>query len=159
MGIKVRQMQKQDLQQLSEIYTIVYQKFDVGERWTPESSKELLSYWFDKQPDLALVAEFDEKIVGAFVAGVKPWWDGNHLVDGEIFVHPDYQKKGIGTELSKAIYKIALEKYKVVRFDTYTFKKTNFPLSWYKSQGFTENKEWAMIEGDVKSILSNLEKE
>ena len=158
MAIKIRLMEKQDIQQLSEIYTLVYQKFDIGEKWTVESSKELLDYWFNRQPDLAFVAEFNDKIVGAFVAGIKPWWDGNHLVDGEVFVHPDYQKKGIGTELSKALYKKAIEKYNVVSFDTYTFKKTKFPLNWYKSQGFIENPDWVMIEGDLKSILPDLDK-
>ena len=74
MVVNIREMRKEDLGRLSEIYAIVYQKFDVGEKWTSESSKKLLSYWFDRQPDLVIVAEFNEKVVGAFVAGVKPWW-------------------------------------------------------------------------------------
>ncbi len=158
MDIKIRPMQKEDLQQLAEVYSVVYQKFDIGERWTPGTAKRLLSYWFDKQPDLAFVAEFDGEVVGAFVAGIKPWWDGNHISDGEIFVHPDHQKQGIATKLSIALYEKALKKYKVVSFDTYTFKKTKFPLSWYLSQGFIQNEEWTMILGDVKSILSRLKK-
>ncbi|MBS3169169.1 GNAT family N-acetyltransferase [Candidatus Woesearchaeota archaeon] len=151
-------MQKEDLRQLAEIYSIVYQKFDIEERWTSESAKRLLSYWFDKQPDLAFVAEFNGKVVGAFIAGIKPWWDGNHLSDGEIFVHPDYQKKGIATKLSVALYEKALQKYNVISFDAYTFKKTKFPLSWYLSQGFVQNKEWIMISGDVKGIVSKLKR-
>lgn len=151
-------MQKEDLRQLAEIYSIVYQKFDIEERWTSESAKRLLSYWFDKQPDLAFVAEFNGKVVGAFIAGIKPWWDGNHLSDGEIFVHPDYQKKGIATKLSVALYEKALQKYNVISFDAYTFKKTKFPLSWYLSQGFVQNKEWIMISGDVKDIVSKLKR-
>lgn len=156
MDIKIRQMRKEDLQQLAEIYTIVYQKFDIGERWTAETAKKLLTYWFDKQPDLAFVAEFNGQVVGAFVAGIKPWWDGNHISDGEIFVHPDFQKRGIATKLSIALYKKALEKYKVVSFDAYTFKKTKFPLSWYLSQGFIQNEDWTIISGDIKTILSKL---
>ena len=151
-------MRKEDLQQLAEVYALVYQKFDIGEKWTVETAKKLLFHWFDKQPDLAFVAEFDAQVVGAFVAGIKPWWDGNHISDGEIFIHPDYQKKGIATKLSIALYEKALEKYKVVSFDAYTFKKTKFPLSWYLSQGFIQNEDWAMISGNVKSILSKLKK-
>jgi len=158
MEIKIRQMRKEDLQQLAEIYSVVYQKFDVGERWTVKTAKKLLSHWFDKQPDLAFVAEYESKVIGAFVAGIKPWWDGNHISDGEIFVHPDYQKQGIATKLSIALYEKALEKYKVISFDTYTFKKTEFPLSWYLSQGFIQNEDWTMIFGNVKSILSKLKK-
>ena len=118
----------------------------------------MLSYWFDKQPDLAFVAESNKKIVGAFVSAIKPWWDGNHLFDGEVFVHPDYQKQGIASKLSITLYEKALKKYKVVGFDAYTFKKTKFPLSWYLSQGFIQNEDWTMISGDVKFILSKLKK-
>ncbi len=156
---KIRQMRKNDLQQLAEIYVAVYKKFDIGEKWTIRTAKKLLSYWFGKQPDLAFVAEFNGQVVGAFVAGIKPWWDGNHISDGEIFVHPDYQKKGIATKLSIALYKKALKKYKVVSFDAYTFKKTKFPLNWYLAQGFMQNKDWTMISGDVKYILAKLRKQ
>jgi len=58
--------------------------------------------------------------------------------------------------LSQVMYEKALRKYDVTSFDTYTFKKTTFPLSWYKSQGFIVNPDWVMIAGDVKSVLSNL---
>lgn len=158
MQINIRKMQSEDIQQLAEIYVLVYKECDVGEKWTIETANKLLSYWFDKQPDLAFVAECDGKTVGAFVAGIQPWWDGNHLSDGEIFVHPSYKNKGIGTKLSIILYKKAVQKYNVVTFDTFTFKKTEFPLRWYLSQGFRQNEEWTIISGNVKSILSKLEK-
>jgi len=151
-------MQKADLQRLAEIYVDVYTAFDVGERWTTATAKQLLSYWLDKQPDLAFVAAYENKIVGAFLSGIKPWWDGNHLFDGELFVHPDYQKKGIGTELSKALYQKAVETYNVTHFDAHTFRKTEFPLKWYKAQGFMVNEDWVMISGDVKKVMGKLRK-
>jgi len=158
MNIKIRQMKKSDLQRLSEVYTVVYKKFDIGEKWTKETSERLLSYWLEKQPDLAFVAEYDGQVIGAFVAGIKPWWDGNHISDGELFVHPNFQKLGVATKLSIALYEKALKKYEAVNFDAYTFKKTKFPLSWYLSQGFIQSKEWTMISGNVNSILSELKK-
>jgi GNAT superfamily N-acetyltransferase len=158
METKIRIMRKQDLQQLAEIYTEVYRQFDVGEHWTPQTARSLLSYWLNKQPDLAFVAECDRQVVGGIVAGIKPWWDGNHLADGEMFVHPNYQRHGIGRKLSIALYERALKKYQVTSFDAYTFKKTKFPLSWYKSQGFIVNPDWAMISGDVKSVLSKIKR-
>ena len=151
-------MKKSDLQRLSEVYTVVYKKFDIGEKWTKETSERLLSYWLEKQPDLAFVAEYDGQVIGAFVAGIKPWWDGNHISDGELFVHPNFQKLGVATKLSIALYEKALKKYEAVNFDAYTFKKTKFPLSWYLSQGFIQSKEWTMISGNVNSILSELKK-
>lgn len=151
-------MKKADLLELAKIYVAVYKAFDVGERWTVKTAEKLLAHWFERQPDLAFVAEYDKQVVGAFVVGVKPWWDGNHLVDGEIFIHPDYQRKRIGVDLSKTVYKKALQKYAVTFFDTNTFKKTEFPLYWYLSQGFKTNSDWISISGNVKSILNHLEK-
>jgi GNAT superfamily N-acetyltransferase len=149
-------MQESDFSTLGKIYVDVYEHFDVGERWDVESAVSLIRYWYERQPDLAFVAEIDSIIVGAFIAGVKPWWDGNHLVDGELFVSPAHQSSGVGTQLSITLYETALEKYKVVSFDTYTFKNTEFPLKWYESQGFEVNSEWVLIAGDVKQAVRYL---
>ncbi len=156
--IKIRQIEQRDLDKLSEIYSEAYRVFDVGERWTKDSAYKLLNYWLERQPDLSFVAEIDGKVVGAFVAGIKPWWDGNHLFDGEIIVDPKYQKHGVGSELSKTMFKAAIEKYNVSIWDAYTFKNSEHPLSWYKSLGFEEIKEWTMISGDIKKALDLLDK-
>ncbi len=158
MAISVRYMKKSDLESLAEIYVEAYTKVNIGERWTPDAAKKLLSYWLEKQPDLAFVAEYNGKTVGAFVAGVKPWWDGYHLVDGEIFVHPNFQKKGIGTELSKTLFNKAIEKYDATSYDATTYNNHKFPLNWYKSLGLVPSENLILISGDVKSILSKLEK-
>ena len=154
--LHIRLMHKKDLQPLAEAYVAAYEQQNIGEHWTIGTAKQLLAYWLKKQPDLAFVAECDGKPVGAFIAGIKPWWDGNHLFDGELFVHPDFQKQGVGTELSKVLYKTAFKKYKVTKYDAFTFKKIKFPLQWYKKQGFIEQKEWTIISGDVREIIKNL---
>src|SRR3989344_8735665 len=151
--IIIRLIQKMDLHALAKIYSKVYTDFVVGEKWNEKASYNLLNYWLKRQPDLCFLAEYDGKIVGAFLAGIKPWWDGNHLVDGEVFVDTDYQKKGIGTELSKAMYKTAIEKYNANYFDGITFADNKHPLSWYKKQGFKEIKNWTLITGDLRKVL------
>src|SRR3989344_2446360 len=102
-NLKIRRIQRKDLTKLAEVYNFVYKKFNIGERWTKKSAYKLLEYWLKRQPDLCFLAEYNNIIVGGFVVGIKPWWDGNHLVDGEIFVHPHYQKKGIGSALLKFV--------------------------------------------------------
>ena len=49
-----------------------------------------------------------------------------------------------------------MENYDVVSFDAFTFRKFEFPLSWYKKLGFEEIKEWLMISGNVKKVLLKL---
>lgn len=149
-------MREEDLDHLAEIYVETYTDFDVGERWDKKSAWKMLGYWLKHYPDLALTAEYNGKIVGAFLVGVKPWCDGNHLIDGEIFVHPRYQKKGIGTKLTKVMFEKARKKYGVVAWDAYTFKKFRHPLNWYKKMGFREIKDWVMITGEVEKVLEKL---
>ena len=154
--MKIRKADKEDLREIANIFARVYADFDVGEKWTNESAYKLMSYWFDRQSDLFFVAEIDNKLIGGFVSGIKPWWDGNHLVDGELFVDPKYQKKGIGRELSKVMYTNAIKKYNIVSVEGITFRNKKFPLSWHKSIGFREIDEWVLIGGKPKSLLNNL---
>ena len=152
----IRLIEKKDLNALADIFAKVYEVFDVGERWTKETAQKLLEHWLQRQPDLAFLAEVDGKIVGGFTSGIKPWWDGNHLFDGELFVHPDYQKHKVGTALFKKLLTEAKEKYEAKFFDAHTFKGFDHPLNWYKKLGFEEIKEWVMISGDVTEILGKL---
>ncbi|MBI4170344.1 MAG: GNAT family N-acetyltransferase [Candidatus Aenigmarchaeota archaeon] len=155
--ITIRQMKKADIKKLAVMYAEVYKVFDVGEKWDSKSAHKLLAYWFGRQSDLAFIAEAGGKLAGAAIAGIKPWWDGNHIVDGEIFVSPQFQKRGIGSMLLKALCLKAKKKYKAISFDTITFRSTGFPLSWYRKIGFDEVKEWMLISASVDKILQNLD--
>jgi ribosomal protein S18 acetylase RimI-like enzyme len=157
--IKIRSMRKKDIAKLAEIYTEVYRVFDTGEQWTKKQAYKFLSYLFKKQPDLTFVAEYDDEIVGACMGVIKPWWDGNHLVDGEVFVHPKYQKRGIATKLIKKRFQIALKKYNAKICDIITFKDFKHPYSWHKSLGYKEFKKLVMMSVDIKKILKNLNHE
>ncbi len=154
--VKIRAARKEDLEKLAKVYVEVYRVFDVGEKWTQDSAYKLLDYWLIRQPDLAFVAEEDDSLIGAFFVGVKPWWDGNHLVEGEIFVDPAHQAQGVGKKLLKIVLGKALEKYQVTFWDTITFRRFDFPLNWYKKIGMEEVLEWVLVNGDVKSIMKSL---
>ena len=154
--MKIRKAEEKDIKNIAKVFLKVYTNFDVGEKWSEQSSNNLMNYWFKRQSDLFFVAEKDNKIIGAFVAGVKPWWDGNHLADGELFVDPDYQKQKVGTRLSIKMYETAIKKYNIKYVDGVTFRDFEFPLKWHKSLGFKEVKEWMIISGEVNKILKIL---
>jgi len=154
--ITTRLAKEEDLKALAQVYVDIYSVYDVGERWTLETAKKLIEYWYKRQPDLFFVAEDKGKIVGGFVTSVKPWWDGNHLYDEEIFVHPDYQESEVIKLLSKALYEEALRKYDVGLFHTWSFVKKGFHTDWYEGQGFELNKEWVLVHVNVKEALEKL---
>ena len=152
----IRVVASSDIPMLAKVFVDTYDRFDVGERWTLVSAHALLSYWLDRQPDLAFLVKENDEIMGGFFAAIKPWWDGNHLVDGEIFTHPDCQGLGIGSALMKRMFEQAIERYDVKVWDMYTFRNTKHPLSWYEKLGFYEIKDWVMMTGDVRVALSKL---
>jgi len=154
--VKIRPIISSDLKRLAEIYAAVYRDFKTGEEWSEEAAYKLLDYYFKKQPDLAFLAENDSELIGGFLSAIKPWYDGNHLFDGEIFVATDFQKKGVGSLLVKEMFKIALEKYQVVAWDAYTFSSFDHPLKWYKSLGFEVCPGLVMFSGDVSKALNKI---
>lgn len=94
------------------------------------------------------------RLVGGFVVAIKPWWDGNHLIDGELFVDPDYQRREIAKELFRKVLQAAKAEYAPVFWETWTFRNQEFPLTWYKRIGFDEIEEWIMLRAPVERVLS-----
>lgn len=154
--ISLRRIEIKDFQQLSELFTLVYTTFDVGEKWNPKAADTYLHYIYDRNPDLAFLVEEEGVIFGAALSYIKPWWDGNYLFEGEVFVHPDLQKRGIGSQLLKKLFEEAIEKYDVTNWDASTFADREFPLRWYKSLGFNEVKNWVIIRGNIREALKRL---
>lgn len=154
--MEIRPARKEDVKRLAEIYFLTYNSIHIGENWTKEKALSMLTYLFEAQPDLTFVAIVDNQIVGGVNAIVKPWWDGNHLTDGEIFVSLKHQGQKIGKKLLKRLFQEAKNKYNAVSWDTFTHIVHKHPLSWYKSMGFKEIQNWIMITGDIDKVLNNL---
>ena len=153
--ISFKEMRDDDILECASLYADVYAQMDVHENWSIKSSEQLITFFYKTQPDMCFVAKDGDTIVALFISQIKPWWDGNHLVDGEICVNPKYQKEGIATRLSLKVYKAAIERYNIVQIDLVTFNR-EFPLSWYKKQGFEIEKNTVRIFADSKVVLKNL---
>ena|SRR3989344_1453155 len=154
--INIRLAKDSDMPELAQIYKEAYNTLNIGEDWENDTALMLMKHLQREQSDLFFIAEEDKVIAGGIVALVKPWWDGNHLTDGEIFINPVMQKRGIGTQLLKQMFTTALDKYQAVFWDTFTHRVHEHPLKWYKSMGFKEIEQWVMITGDIKEVLNRL---
>jgi len=159
MEVIIGVVKKSHLKKLSKIYVELYADTNIGEYWNETSAYKLLEYWYNSQNDLFLVACIDNEPVGAVMSGIKPWWNGIHLVDTEIFVAKEFQKLGIAKKLYIKHFEIALRKYDVVEMEAHTYQDDNgFPLKWYEKMGFVEDKQLKIIVGNVKTVLNNLKK-
>lgn len=88
---------------------------------------------------------------------LKPWWDGMHLEDGELFVLKEYRQMGIAKNLIKTLFEYAIEKYDATMLEAHTYEDENgFPYCWYKKLGFETIDDWKIINGDIKKIVKKL---
>lgn len=154
----IRLAKLEDIENLAYIYKELYDDVEIWESWSVESAKNLLSYWYNRQPDLFFVVEVDGKVVGGIVSGIKPWFDGNRLVDGELFVDSRYQEKYLGKELLKKHLFEAKRIYdaKIIEFHTYG-DQTEFPQNWYKRIWCKKDKELIIMNWEIENILKYLE--
>jgi len=155
----IRTMREDDLNEVAILYSKTFNTACPDEKWDNKSSYELIKNCLTLQADLCLIGTINEKIVGGFLAKIKPWWDGNHLFDAEVFVDQDYKNKKIGSTLSKAVYKMALDKYKITSIDLITYSDDGFPLLWYQKLGFELEKKPIMITGNPEDILKKLDEQ
>ena len=154
----IRLVKLEDIENLSYIYKELYDDVEIWESWSVETAKNLLSYWYNRQPDLFFVAEVDGRVVGGIVSGIKPWFDGNRLVDGELFVDCRYQERHLWKELLKKHLFEAKKIYnaKVIEFHTYG-DETEFPQNWYKRIWCKKDNELIIMNGEIEDILKYLE--
>lgn len=154
----IRNVNETDIKGLAPIYKELYDNADIGEYWTIESSEKLLYYWYEKQKDLFLVAEENDEVVGAIMSGIKPWFDGNRLIDSEIFVSSKYQGKHIAKDLFVSHLKKAKELYDVKTMEFHTYgDEEEFPQCWYNRIGFKKDNELIIMNGKVDDVLNKLQ--
>ena len=146
-----------DLEIIAEEYASYYNNSVLKEEWTKETAIKLFKYFYNQSSDLFLVAYDNDKPVGVIMSLLKPWWDGMHLEDGEVFVSKEYQKMGIAKRLFKELFKYAIEKYYATTFEAHTYEDENgFPYCWYYRLGFETIDDLKIISGDIKSIINKL---
>lgn len=136
---------------LAAIYVRAYKTR--GEMWTQKKAEALLTGYITKEPGLGIALVVDGTLVGGFFGLIKPWWDGNHVSETEVFIDPKMQGKRYGSALFKTFVKRAAKRYKVVVFEGVTFSQLPFPRNWYKRIGIRPDKKMIYITGKTGNIL------
>lgn len=157
--IKLRLAKQEDLKPLAEIYKDLYGSSILNENWSIETTYNMLNFFYTLQSDIFIVAVDNEKVIGAVASLVKPWHDGNRLIETEIFVDKDYQHKGIGSKLFQEHFKIAMEKHDAKIIEAHTYQEEDgYPLNWYKNQGYEVINDWYVINGNIKDAYNYFDK-
>ncbi len=159
MDYLIRDIYESDLNNLAALFISAFKPENTGEFWEYKSVYALMTYWYKRSPDKLKILATDDlgNILGGFFSDIKPWWDGARLIDGEFFVHPTYQKLGIGSMLLKETLIRAKEHYQAVCYEAITFEpETQHPLSWYSKIGFKKEPSLLVMNGNIDCVLENL---
>ncbi len=107
MRLKIRNVTNEDLRPFVDIYRLAYRGLEEYAYTSTRDIKQYFRWLINRDRDGFFVAEVDGKPVG-FVACDANWvsfYENEKMGEiHEIFVHPDWQGKGIGSALlSKAL--------------------------------------------------------
>lgn len=155
-NVNYRIAKEDDLKELSELYVKVYMEANEKEKWEVESAYSLLKTLYDFASKCFVVATIEGKIIGAFAGMLKPWWNGMHLVETELFVDKKYRGLGISKKLQLELAIKAKENYDVKYIEGVTFTDRDFPLSFYKRIGYEEDTQLVPVCADVDILIHNL---
>lgn len=157
--IEISLAQEKDLNVAGEIYCHAFNTPQNNEHWIPISASEFLLYCYRRQPDLFYIAREHSNILGGVYGDIKPWWDGNHLANTELFVAPSHQKQKIGSKLLITIIENALAKYHIAVIEGITFRYPGSPFQWHKRLGFEIMREMVPVVGNPNIVLAKLQRE
>ena len=157
LSLSIRRATETDVSEIADLYKQAYNSATLlDEHWTKASARKFVTYFYRRQPDLFFIAKENGVLVGAVVAAVQPWWDGNHLVEGELFEAPGLADETVRKALLQELLTVARSKYHVVSWDTITPTLHEHPLSAFEELGFSEVPHWKAISGDINTILSRV---
>ena len=134
----IREAANKDIESVIEVLKTIY-LHDVA--WAERAMKKLLA----TENYVILVAELDDQIVGFIDYYILPsiWEKWNEATINNLFIHKDYQGKGIGSRLLEEVIK-RTDKVGIVELHVGTEKDNERAISLYKKHGFL--KEYLLLE-------------
>lgn len=119
---------------ITEVSNLFYETFSaVGESWTLEHAQKHITESFFGE--CHYIAKDRNKIVGVLLAFPLTKVAGTELFIDTIAVHPNFQKKGIGTKLINTAFAYA-KKHNLVAVSLAANAKLH-SFKWYKSLGLS----------------------
>ena len=101
--ITIRNMNTEDISACADILCSVYNNEMWQCRWSKEAAMEYLTDFFNMQKFIGYVLEEEDIIIGGLFAHEKVWWNNSEVFIEEMFVKPEYQRKGYGSILLKQV--------------------------------------------------------
>lgn len=150
MNVTIRKFQPKDARAVSDVIRQTMRESNSAD-YSMKILEPLIEYFSPEKvlllskERICLVAEIDEKIVGTVA-----------LEDSELctfFVHPNFQRKGVGTRLIKAIEETAVKNgIKIIRFASSLTGVPFYEKLGYRKNGFEKEEKAGRQIGMEKDL-------
>lgn len=139
--ITIDKAQENDLQEILALQYIAYQsEAKLFNNMDIPPLKQTIDEVYDEFSKGTFLKAVDEK--GVIIGSVRAYQENNTVYIGKLMVHPDMQKKGLGTKLLLAIE----AKYPNKRYELFTSTKSISNIKLYEKLGYKIFKKEAISQ-------------
>lgn len=135
-NIMIKKYQNEDLTACAELMMEVYNNEHWQCRWSLELAQNYLQDYVNSNKFLGYTIWVDGKIKGAIFCHEKIWWNNSEIFIDEMFVSPEIQRQGYGTELINVVESY-IDEHKLAGFTLSTNRFTPAP-NFYRKNGFKD---------------------
>ena len=96
-----------DIQKCSELFIDVFNGSPWNDKWTSETANIYLQELIDNKRFLGFTLWDNDLLIGAVFCHMKNHYRGDEIFVDEMFISPDYQRKGYGMKLMNEVEKFA----------------------------------------------------
>lgn len=132
----IKKFEASDLTICAEIMLMVYNNELWQCHWSLETAKNYLKDYVENKKFIGYTLWLDGVIKGAIFCHEKVWWNNNEVFVDEMFVSPELQRQGYGTELLKVVESYIKEQ-NLAGLTLLTNRFTPAP-NFYKKNGFSD---------------------
>ena len=135
----IEQAKREDAAEILQLQRIAYQsEAEIYQDWTipplTESLEDALAA-FDREVFLKVFIDKDSRRI---IGSVRAHLGEDTCFIGRLIVHPDFQRKGIGSAMLRELERIFPQAH---RFELWTGKKSTGNLLFYRKLGFSPFRE------------------
>ena len=105
----IKMFSMSDLQKCSDLYVRVFNGEPWNEKWTNDTAHARLLEFVENKRFLGYTLWESDELIGAIFCHVKTFYSGNEIFIEEMWISPDYQRKGCGKLLMDGVEKYAKE--------------------------------------------------
>jgi aminoglycoside 6'-N-acetyltransferase I len=143
-SIRIEKITAQDsLKNCASVLVSAYNSEPWNDEWTDTIALEKLECFYASPKFHGFIAYDGTEILGCCVGNIEPYFTGDYFYLKEMFIDPKAQRKGVGSELMRAL-RSHLDTLGIKTIILFTSGRT-FPFDFYRKEGFEIMEDMCMM--------------